>query len=189
MIDITRSINNKTKIYDGDPSLEIKEVFSVEKYGYSVNKITFGSHMGTHIDFPRHFYKNGKTSSDYTLEYMQGRAVLIEGNSKVIFEKEIFGEHDINAGDIVLIKNADKGITLEAAEYLVYNKIKMICTDSIDIEEYEDFCVHKKLLGNDILIIENAFLENVEEGEYNIYVFPLKIDNMEALPVRAVLTK
>ena len=189
MIDITRNINSQIKIYDGDPELEIKEVFSVEKDGYSVNKITLGSHMGTHIDFPRHFYKNGKTSSDYNLEYLQGRAVLIEGNSKVIFGKEIFENYDINKGDIVIIKNADKGITVEATDYLINRGIKIICTDAMDIEEYEDFRVHKKLLGNDVLIIENAFLENAEEGEYNIYVFPLKIDNMEALPVRAVLTK
>ena len=189
MIDITRNINRQIKVYDGDPELEIKEVFSVEEYGYSVNKISLGSHMGTHIDFPRHFYKNGKTSSDFTLEYMQGRAVLIEGNSKIIFGKEIFENYNINKGDIVIIKNADMGITIEAADYLINKGVKMICTDAMDIEEYEDFRVHKKLLGKDVLIIENAFLENAEEGEYNIYVFPLKIDNMDALPVRAVLTK
>ena len=46
---------------------------------------------------------------------------------------------------------------------------------------------HKALLGSDICILENICLKDVPEGEYFLSALPLKIEDAEASPVRAML--
>jgi arylformamidase len=45
------------------------------------------------------------------------------------------------------------------------------------------------LLGNGIYIIEGLRLAHVEPGEYELIALPIKMHNVEAAPVRAVLRK
>ena len=49
------------------------------------------------------------------------------------------------------------------------------------------FPVHRKLLGNNILILEGIDLLNVPSGKFTLLCLPLKIKGGEASPVRAVL--
>jgi kynurenine formamidase len=63
-------LSRKTPAYGGGDSLKIQEEKSIEK-GDSCNTSywSLSNHLGTHIDFPRHFVRDGKTSSDYPTEF------------------------------------------------------------------------------------------------------------------------
>ncbi|MBR5468739.1 MAG: cyclase family protein [Firmicutes bacterium] len=188
-IDISRKINNNLAIYPGDPEVSIKQVASVAENGYSVHSISLGSHCGTHIDFPRHFYKNGKTAEDYAPEKFCGAALVIEVNKGDKLDEDFFAQKLIEKDDIILLKFNCKpfGITFDAAQYLASCSIKLIGTEAMDIEDYEDFRVHKYLLSHDILILECADLQNVSEGICTLFAFPLNIENSDGAPVRAVI--
>lgn len=56
--------------YGGEESLKINHIKSMAK-GDSCNTScwSLSNHLGTHIDFPRHFVRAGKTSSDYGPEF------------------------------------------------------------------------------------------------------------------------
>ena len=188
-IDISRKINNSLFVYPGDPEISVRQTCSVSKDGYSVHSISMGSHSGTHMDFPRHFYKNGKTAEDYPLDKFCGAAVVSTVNEKDILNKDFFEANLIEKNDILLLKFNCRpfGITFDAAEYLADCGIKMIGTENTDIEDYEDFRVHRYLLSRDILILEYINLSDVSEGLYTLYAFPLNIENCDGAPVRAVL--
>jgi kynurenine formamidase len=63
-------LNCETPAYGGGDSLKIQHEKSIEK-GDSCNTQhwSLSNHMGTHIDFPRHFVQAGKTSEDYGPEF------------------------------------------------------------------------------------------------------------------------
>ena len=59
---------------------------------------------------------------------------------------------------------------------------------SVDAHDQAALQIHNILLKNEILILENLNLKEVSEGNYHLYVLPLKIENMDGLPVRAMLS-
>ena len=63
-------------------------------------------------------------------------------------------------------------------------------TDGLGIERgQENHETHKILLGNDIHIIEGLNLFEIVSGEYTLIALPIKIEGVEASPVRAVLVE
>jgi kynurenine formamidase len=63
-------LSRKTPAYGGGDSLKVWQEKSIEK-GDSCNTQywSLSNHLGTHIDFPRHFVQAGKTSGDYNPEF------------------------------------------------------------------------------------------------------------------------
>jgi arylformamidase len=47
-----------------------------------------------------------------------------------------------------------------------------------------DLPVHKILLDNNVLIVENLNLTPISQGIYQVFIVPLNIPNMDGLPVR-----
>lgn len=76
----------------------------------------------------------------------------------------------------------------EAAECLATADLKGVGIDGLGIErEQSEHPTHKRLLEKDILIYEGLNLKDVEEGIYEFIGLPLKIGDVEASPVRAIL--
>ena len=193
LIDITKKINESTFIYPDDPKTIIKSLYEMEKDGFRLTELTIGLHTSTHIDFPSHFLKNGKTSSDYyDINYFLGK-VLIVGLSDFPVELDveidsIFIKTDNNSE--TFLQNY-KSINKEQLNFLINNKLKFIGTDFYTIEPYnsDDFSFHKNLLKNNILIIENLEISNIETGIYEYFIFPMKIDAVEASICRVAIRK
>jgi arylformamidase len=189
LIDISRKLNKNTPVYSGDPHFSMNEVCTISNEGFSVHNLSFGSHFGTHIDFPRHFFESGKCADDFSPEKTCGNAVIIEINSAAVLNREFFSLQSIEANDIVLLKftGTPCSLTLDGAEYLAQKQIKMIVTEAMDIEEYEDFRIHRFLLEREILIMEYADLKNAPVGKCRLYALPLNIEGCDASPVRTVI--
>ena len=79
----------------------------------------------------------------------------------------------------------------DAADFCVEKKAPLVGLDYFSIDKYGDFSypVHRRIVSNNILILENIDLKETPEGEYLLFCFPLKIAGGEASPVRAVLAK
>ena len=60
-----------------------------------VSTIQIGSHLGTHIDAPRHFIKNGKTIDQYDISHFCGYAILINLSKKL--KKSIISIKDVKS--------------------------------------------------------------------------------------------
>ena len=64
-------LSENTPIYGGEEGKIIYEQEKSIKRGDSSNnlKLIFPAHIGTHIDFPRHFSDDGKVCSDYAADF------------------------------------------------------------------------------------------------------------------------
>ena len=65
-------LNEKSPVYGGkDDKLKIKKKTNQIKEGKTSNNLhlSFPNHLGTHIDFPRHFSDKGKTQSNYSASF------------------------------------------------------------------------------------------------------------------------
>ncbi|WP_422446486.1 cyclase family protein [Thermoanaerobacterium sp. DL9XJH110] len=81
-------------------------------------------------------------------------------------------------------------IDIQAANRLVSIGAKAVGIDSLSIESPEgDGSVHRLLLSNSIPIIEGLVLKDVPPGEYFFVCLPLKIENCDGSPARAILIK
>lgn len=136
------------------------------------------------------------------LESLRGDAIVCDlSNVKNGIKAEDLKGFAINEGDIVFLKTKNssldgkkflKGfICLEddGADYLLKKRIKAVGIDYVSIEKYGSDTVHKKLLKNNIPIIEGLALGHVKGGRYLTHCSPLKITGAEASPARCVLVE
>ena len=178
-----RWIDENTPVYPGDPKFTKQSLSSVEKGDCcSLYHISMSNHLGTHMDFPAHFIKGGKTRSDYTLAELMGSCVVI--TLAHLKTAEIF------PGDCVLFKNPDQTpLTLSDAEYLRSKQIRIVGTEamSVDAQDAHDFPIHRLFLSNEILIVENLLLTSVPEGRYHVRICPLPLAHLDGAPITVTL--
>lgn len=67
LIDLSVPINENTPVYPGDPVTKIQPAGILYKDGYEDHYVCVGTHVGTHVDAPRHMVKNGESLDQITL--------------------------------------------------------------------------------------------------------------------------
>lgn len=198
-IDLTQIFTKQMPVYEGDPKSDLSQTAFIEEDGYNDHFLKTGMHVGTHIDAPLHMLKDGGTINTVAVDKFFGNGHLINARGKDTIDVGLLSGLDINKGDIVLILTGfDKKyrqkdyfekypvLSKDFANLLVELGVSIVGTDtcSPDREPYE---VHKILLGNGVLIIEN--LTNLDslvgENDFKIIALPMKIQ-AEAAPVRVV---
>ena len=197
-IDLTHTFKQKMPVYPGDPEPVIKQIAFFDKNGYNDFQITTGMHVGTHMDAPLHMIQNGKKLSEYSADHFFGKGHLIDARGKSINASLLEGKQIVK-GDIVLIMTGFSGKFGTPEYYESYPEIsdafasKMVefgvSIVGIDTPspDHPPFAIHKLLLKNDILIIENLTnLENLlEHAQFTVVALPVKFYS-EAAPVRVV---
>lgn len=203
--DISLVISPETVVYPADPSVQINDILSITR-GDEVNLslITMGSHTGTHVDAPKHFYNNGLSISELPLDYFIGKAKVVEIKTGEIIEVDDLRACQFEKNDIVLLKTKNSTllankqfiaryvyVSVGAAQYLAEIGIKTLGFDYFSVDRYGDaeFPVHHVLLKKNIVILEGLDLSRVLPGEYQIIALPIRISDGNGSPVRAVLLK
>ena len=79
----------------------------------------------------------------------------------------------------------------DAASFLVNHKILLVGIDSPSVDAFSSSTlpVHKILLDQGIVILENANLQDVPPDDYQLICLPLKLDGLDGSPVRAILCR
>lgn len=169
-----------------------------------VSSITMSSHFGTHMDAPRHFIFTATSVDQIPLSTLVGKFKVFQVKSKQLIQKKDIERLPIQKGDRVLFKTINSNIitgakfnpsyvslSLEAAEYLAKKKISLVGIDYFGIEAKSapGHPVHMALLSKNIIVIEALNLQKTPPGSYQGAILPLKIENGDGSPVRAVLWK
>ncbi len=196
-IDLSVLLNEKTPIYPGDQKTQIKTGGILEKDSFQNHCVCIGIHVGTHVDALSHMILGGENIDEIPLEHFSGRGVYIKINNEK-FNIETVKQIPIQNGDIVLFHTGVSSRYYESdyfdnfpdipesvANYLVEKKIKAIGVDMCS-PDHPPFLVHKILLKNNILIIENLTnLASLSGKEFKVYAFPLKV-SFDGSPARVV---
>lgn len=84
IVDLTHTLKSDIHTYPGDPTFSAKPAFKFPAgNGTRVHALRLGTHTGTHVDAPHHFYKDGMKIDKVPLEWLIGRPVVIDLSSLV----------------------------------------------------------------------------------------------------------
>ncbi|EIW80265.1 putative cyclase [Coniophora puteana RWD-64-598 SS2] len=78
LVDLTHPLDETMSCYPGDPPFKICCVRNVPSDGYTVHSLELGSHTGTHVDAPFHFFENGARLDKIPIDAFVGRAAVID---------------------------------------------------------------------------------------------------------------
>jgi len=206
--DISLPIYPGMVVYPGDPDFSCAQLYSLSRGdGCNVSKLAMGSHSGTHIDAPSHYFTKGLTIDQILPAYFLGPARVLEISTTSRIELAHLLTKDIQEDQRILFKTANSqylkekkfnpdyiALSPQAARYLVQKKVKLVGIDYYSIDSSaacstadSDNPCHLILLRAMIPILEGLDLSEVDEGEYELIALPLKIVGCDASPVRAVL--
>lgn len=174
---------------------------------YILQEVKMGSHVGTHVEFPYHHLKSGKTAADYPLERLVGAAVVLDFSHKKKDEEITRQEVEatgvaIQPGDIVLIRTDmhkywktpqahDRPVlSIAATRYLVEEiGIHCIGTDAtgLEVRGRNDQPVHEILFSHDVAMVESLTnLDRLTTAQIQVVMLPLMVEGLDACPLRAI---
>ncbi len=194
-------------IYPGDMPYSRKWMARLDQGdSYNLSALALGSHAGTHLDFPSHLLKSGKSQEEYFLErfIIPAEVVCVSGVAPV--QPRCLKGSKIDKGQALLFKTENSrrrlmhqaafsedfvSLSLGLAQLCVVMGVSLVGIDYLSVDKYGDdsLPVHGTLLENDVLILEGIDLAAVPCGRYSLICLPLSIKGAEASPVRAVLVR
>lgn len=195
-IDLTMPLNPQTPVYPGDPLVGVEKAADLEQDGYLDHVLHVGTHNGTHIDAPAHMVAGGKLLDHFPIDCFVGQGKVVDVREGIT--PEVLEDAGIEADDIVLFYTGASerydapgyyetklSVDEDTLEFLISRRIKMFGVDAGSVDD-EPFPVHKALLSNDILIIENlVHLRSLVGKRFKITALPLNV-NVEGCPARVI---
>jgi kynurenine formamidase len=199
LIDLSQIIESGMPVYPGDSSVKLVQtrIYNVDKYNN--HSIETEMHVGTHLDGPMHMLDIHNYLCDFELENFWGKGCIIRSQNENLIKLKKSHSDIVNGREIVLLHSGmDKFygmkeyysnhpiIDMTFCEMLVRNKIKILGIDMPSPDRFP-FEVHKYLLSNGVLILENLTnLEKIKDEDiFEVMAFPMKIKS-DSCMVRAV---
>lgn len=189
-IDLSHQINADTPVYPGDPKVKIEAAGILSKDGFADSLLAFGTHVGTHIDAPAHMIEGGKTLDQYPLDRFTGKALIwgiemspqdLEGIDAVFFYTGASKRYHEES-----YWTDYQSIPTGILEYIISKGIKLVGIDTGSFDKEEDFPIHKLLLSNDVLLLENLTnLENLAGKTVKFTALPLNVA-LDGAPCRVI---
>lgn len=211
IIDLSFSIENgmPTCGLPWHEQVRLKQLGKIDDVGRNTHAITFGSHTGTHMDAPYHFIETGKT-----IDQMEVKGFC--GEISVADFTEVTEGYEVSKADVEKLKISEKMLfafgwyekwkteeyytnfpyfSESAIDYMIEKGLKFLAMDTPSpdngnaIAVKDDSPNHKKLLKNDVIIVE--YLNNTKEVlgnyKYEIFALPLKIADCDGSPCRVIV--
>lgn len=211
--DISVQISNELVSWPGDPGCEVERTLDLCCGDpATVSFLKMGSHTGTHVDAFSHFKQAGDSLSEMSLERYIGRALVIEiEDPRCITMGELQrNPHflDLRKAERVLFKTVNSRndwykkpfdeqfchLNPHAADFLIELGVKLVGIDYLSVEGYHakdlyeaDAPTHHKLMDAGVYIVEGLNLKDIRPGWYELICLPLKLQNGDGAPARAVL--
>jgi len=196
VFDLTLPLHPGVAVRPGDPSVTFQLACSHERDGFQVTQLCLGSHSGTHLDAPRHFFPEGATMDQYPVERLVGPGVVVdcrfagkrggnESSSRGFLAEQLLA-HPIPRGGFVILWLEGGLVDAEAAELLLELGVSLVGTDGPSLDE-PPYPVHRLLLKHGVLLAENlSGLETLGVGPANFAFLPLALVGADGAPVRAI---
>lgn len=208
VVSLTHYLETGMPTYPGDPpEPRIDSYLSPIGKDVTMSEIHIGTHFGTHIDAPRHFYPNGKRLSDFPPERFVGNAICLRKPTDALIPI------DLTDDDIRRIQKAEISWLLvhtgfdvnwsntryfseppylsdDFARKIVDLRLSGVGVDfpSVDTEilDQNDFNVHHILMKANVLILENLTgLEQLPDGNFFLAALPMNL-KAEGAPTRVI---
>jgi arylformamidase len=204
LIDISRPYSPGIAVFPIDTIYQEEYVARIgDGIPVNVSKFTMSTHCGTHADAPYHYDEQGARIGALDLNVFVGPCRVIHAQSAhPLCLPEDVAPFLKNAPTRILLRlfagqdskkwNEDfRALAPETIELLATHGCKLVGVDtaSVDPATSKLLPAHMACKRSNIIILENLLLDHVEPGDYELIALPLKFENLEASPVRAVLRR
>lgn len=202
--DISPVISENTAVFPGDKSFSREISCSFEKgNSFLLSSISGTVHLGAHTDAPNHYHPKGVGIDQRDLEFYLGSCQVLEvslnpgerilpehiknkeiSKSRILFKTKSFENPN-------LWVDSFNSLSPELVEFLSNKGVILVGIDtpSVDPAKDDQLSSHNKIFEKNMAILEGVVLTKVPEGTYKLIALPLKIQNADASPVRAVLVE
>ncbi|MFN4140824.1 arylformamidase [Aestuariivirga sp.] len=169
----------------------------------NVSRLSLSVHCGTHADAPLHYEPGGAAAGSLELEPYLGpcRVIDARGPGPLCMPEDI--AHALAAAPPrILLRLMDRtdpkcwpagfrALAADTVDLLASQGALLVGIDtpSVDPETSKALEAHQACRRAGMRILENLVLEHVEPGDYELIALPLKLENLDAAPVRAVLRR
>ncbi len=210
IIDLTFTVDNECMTC-GTPwhePVQLKQLGKLQEVGRNTTSIHLGSHSGTHMDAPFHFYDQAYGIDKINLSQVCGRVSIVDFTGKG--KGELVRLCDVESisvtsrmifvfGWFKYWKTNDyydefPYFSQEAVRYLVEKGLRVMALDTPspdsvkDIGNKEDSPNHKLLLIKGVALIE--YLANTDKllngSNYSLIALPLKLEGADGSPARVI---
>ncbi|MFR5405464.1 MAG: cyclase family protein [Oscillibacter sp.] len=209
IIDLTHTITPEMPMYPGSAAPSIKPTGSLTRDGFRETQLTIASHTGTHMDAPVPHaspglhaggaarlpvlrpepwcwtYRTCRPGGVITADYLREQNGTIRSADFVLF----YTGWERKWGTGAYYDDDFPVPDQEAAKYLVSCGLKGVGTDALSVDTLRDqqFLAHKTLLDGGLVILESLCLKKVVgRTDLMLFALPLKFENADGAPVRAI---
>ncbi len=200
LIDVTLPFSERLPVWPGDPPVHILRSTGAA----TVSELRMSSHVGTHLDAPAHLFPQGRTVDQLPLETLIGPAWVAACDTAGAITAVELDRAGIPAGvERLLIRTRNSiaaaasaafdegfaGLDSTAGAWLLDRRIRLVGVDGPSVDPFTstELSVHRLLLANEVIIVENLQLRDVSAGWYRLICLPLAYEGGDGAPVRAVL--
>ena len=202
--DITVPIAPDLAVYPGDPPVRIERTMDLARGDIArVSQLNCSTHIGTHVDPPSHFIKDGVALDQLPLDVLIGPARVVDVGEAMVIDARVLARCDLRGVTRVLFKTRNSQfwqtpqefhrefvyIETDAAEMLVARGVQLVGIDYLSVEKFDftEPATHQALLRHNVIIVEGLDLRHVAPGDYELICLPLKIKDGDGGPARVVL--
>lgn len=212
---LSYSLNLETPSYGNESTIEIEAVRSIGAGDTSnSSRWRIPNHLGTHIDFPKHFVERGRSVDDYPASFWRFEEVAVihtdETEPAMLITKDVIEGKTISpATELLIIVTGfyklrgapvywreNPGFSPDLADCLreVCPEIRVMGFDSISLSSFANRPLgreaHRAFLGGPrpLLPLEDMDLSAIKKGMKieGVCVAPLRVSNADASPCTVI---
>jgi len=208
-IDVTAPIDPKTTpVYPGNTPIKLEFTMHYDKGDtLALSSFQLGAHAGTHIDAPLHFIKGGAPLDQIPVTRFMGPVRIIDCSPEArSIDAAELNKHTWKGAKRIFFRtrNSRNGwmtdakfhqdftyIAPDAAQLLADGGVELVGIDYLSAEQFDsaDRKTHMTLLGRNIPIVEGLLLRDVQPGDYDLLLLPIRTIGHEAAPARALIKR
>jgi len=204
-IDLSMPVFSGMPVYPEDPAVRIDPVLNHEEHQLQVSRLVMGSHTGTHLDAPRHYYASGAAVDQLALDQLITSALVAScpWQAGQLLDLTRLDLSRYQPGDALLIHTGwdqmvgtDQyyaGMPLFATgstDFLLSLGIRLLGLDLPGACEFAEplqpSAMHLALLGTGIVLVECLVgLRALAGKRVDFQALPLRLAGCDGSPVRA----
>jgi arylformamidase len=200
--DISPPIRTGIPVWPGDTEYSEQRTWAMGPgVPVNVSKFTMSTHTGAHADAPFHYDDTGARMGGVDVRRYLGPARVIEAvGVRPLIEPPHVQPHLAPGITRIILRTYrqapqarwDDGFTAVAPatiELLARSGVVLIGIDtpSLDPQNSKTMDAHHAVRRHGLSILEGLVLDDVSAGDYELIALPLKLADLDAAPVRAVL--
>jgi arylformamidase len=202
LLDITMLLGAGTPEWPGDTPFDCRWTCALAR-GASVNlsSITMSPHVGTHADAPLHVRDEWPAADALPLHAFVGpcRVVDVTGYQGVISCKQLALPELGDIPRLLLQTGCSVAshafprtwpvLSTDCVDALLRRGLLLLGVDapSVDERESKSLDVHHHVFAGGAYILENLDLAAITPGDYELLALPMRLEGLDAAPVRAAL--